>query len=107
MHLASESLGGFSGCDADGFAGADVDERGRDLSPVAKLQRALAQSASRDHGDRVGGATVDFDESDQPLAVFAAWIVDAEFLQPEHRQANAEHLPGAKMAVGLFRIVEI
>jgi hypothetical protein len=41
------------------------------------------------------------------LAIFAMWIVDAQFLQAEHGEPHAQNLPGAEMAMGLFRIAKI
>ncbi len=107
MHLASQRFRRFFGRDADGFAAVHVDECRCNFSPVAELQRALAQAASGDYGDGVGGAAVDLDEGDQTLAVFAVRIVDAEFLQAEHGEAHAEDLAGAEMSVGLFGVAEI
>src|ERR1700690_645786 len=112
MHGASERFGRLFGGDANRFAGAyvlysQIDERRGHLSPVAKFQGALAETASGDHGDGVGGAAVDFDEGDQTLAIFSARIFDAELLKPQHGQANAEHLPGAEMAVSDFGFAKI
>ncbi len=76
------------------------------LSPVAEFQGALAETASGDHGDGVGGAAVDFDEGDEALAVFSARVFDAQFVEAQHGQAHAQHLPGAEMAVGLFGFAE-
>ena len=81
MHLASQGLRRFLRGDADCLAAVHVDECGGDFAPVAKLQRALAQAASGDDGDGVGGAAVDFDEGDEALSVFSLRIVDAELLQ--------------------------
>ena len=104
MHLASQRFGRFFGGDADGFAGADVDEGGGHLSPVAKFQGALAEAASGDDGDGVGGAAVDFDEGDQALAVFTARVFDAEFLLGR-ASPGARRGPGRRRdGRGLFRL---
>ena len=71
MHLARQRLRAFSGGDANRSSGAKIDERRRDLAPVAELQRALAQAASGDNADGVSRAAVDLDEGDEPLAIFA------------------------------------
>src|ERR1700728_330733 len=107
MHFAGESLGRFFGCDAHCFAGVHVHERGRNFSPVAKFQSALAQAAAGDYGNGIGGTAIDLDEGNKSFAVFTARIVDAEFTQAEHRQAGAENLPGAEMSVGLLGIAEV
>ena len=57
--------------------------------------------------DGIGGAAVDFDERDEAFAVFSLRIIDAEFLQAEHRQTHAQDLPGAKVSVSLFCVAEI
>ena len=88
MHLASQRFRRFFRGDADRFAGVHVHECGGHFAPVAEFQGALAEAASGDHGDRVGGAAVDFDECDEALAVFAARIVDAELLQAEHGETT-------------------
>ncbi len=107
MHLASQGLRGFFGCDADRLAGADVDKSRCDFSPIAKLQGTLAQAATRDDGHGIGGAAVDLDEGDESLAVLASWIVDTQLLETQHRQTHAEDLSGAKMAVSLLGITKI
>ena len=99
---ARQRLGRFFGGDADGFAGFEIHEGGGHLSPVAEFQGALAETASGDYADGVGGAAVDFYEGDQALAVFAAWVFDAEFGQAQHGQADAQDLSGAEMAVSDF-----
>jgi len=63
--------------------------------------------ATSDHGNRVRGAAVDFNEGDQTLSIFSVRIVDAELLQPQHRKPDTKHLPGTKVPVRLFGIVEI
>ena len=62
--------------------GCEVDKRRSHLAPVAKLQRALTQSASGDDADGIGGAAVDFDEGDQPLAILSARVIDARWASP-------------------------
>ena len=92
--------------DANRASGFQIDERGRDFAPVAKFQRALAEPAICDQRDSVSHAAVDFDVSHDAFAL-GDRIGDAEFAQAEHRQAHAEHLPGAQMAVrdcGQFQI---
>ncbi len=86
---------------------AQINEGRGHLSPVAKFQGALSETASGDHGDGVGGAAVDFDERDQTLAIFSARVFDAQLLQSQHGQAHAENLAGAEMAVGEFGFAKI
>src|SRR5712692_1957405 len=107
VHLACESLGRLFRRDANRLSGADVHEGGGDLAPVAELQGALAEAATGDDGDGVGGAAVNLHKSDQTLAVFTARIVDAQPGQAEHGQAHTQDLSGAEMAVGLFGVAEI
>src|SRR3982074_3156826 len=107
MHLPCQRLGRFLGRDADGFAPADIHKRRGNLSPVTKLQRALAQAATSDHRNSIGGAAVNLNEGDESLAVLAVWIVDSEFLQAEHREPHAENLPGTEMSVGLFSVADV
>ena len=64
MHLSGQRLGRFFGGDTDGLVGVYVDERGCNFSPVAKLQSPLAEPATGDHSNGVGGATVDLDKGD-------------------------------------------
>jgi hypothetical protein len=59
------------------FRRGEIDEGGGHFSPVAEFQGALAETASGDDGDGVGGAAVDFYEGDEALAVFAARVFDA------------------------------
>jgi hypothetical protein len=117
MHRPRQRLGRFFGGDADGFAGAyvfyaqifyaEINEGRGHLSPVAKFQGALAETASGDYGYGVGGAAVDFYERHQAFAIFTARVVDAQLLESQHRQAHAEHLSGAEMAVGDFGFAKI
>src|SRR5579863_6411975 len=107
MLLPRQGLRRFFGGDADCFAGADIDERGRNFSPVAELESALAEATACNYGNRIGGAAVDLDKSHKALAIFSAGIFDAEFGKTEHRQAHSEHLPGAEMAMGLFGVAQI
>ncbi len=87
-------------------AGLQVNEGSGDLAPVAKLEGALAQAASGDDADGIGGAAIDLDEGDEPLAVFAVGIVDAQQFEAAHGQANAQHLSGAQMSVGHFGVAQ-
>src|SRR5260370_32899064 len=103
MHLSRQRLRRFFGSHADGFSAAYIHESRRSLSPVAKLQSAFAQSTARDHRDSVGGAAVDLNKSDETLAVFAARVIDAEFLQPEHREPHCKGLPRPRLSLGLLR----
>src|SRR6266404_2301643 len=98
-HFAGGLLGAFPGGDADGPAGREIDESGGDFAPVAKFQSALAETAVGDERDGVGDAPVDFNVRNDALAL-GDRIVDAEFAQAEHREAHAEDLAGAKVAVG-------
>src|SRR4030081_3683243 len=107
MHLSRQRLGRFFGSDADGFAAADIHESRRNFSPVAKLQRAFPKAATSDNGDSVSSAAVNLNEGDETLAIFAVRVVDAELLQPEHREPHAKNLPGTKMSVGLFGVADI
>src|SRR6266849_3658309 len=107
MHGARQRLGRFFCGDADGFAGAHVDERRGHLSPVAEFQGALSETASGDHGYGVGCAAVDFYERDQTFPVFTARVFDTQLLESQHGQAHAQHLSGAQMAVGVFGFAKI
>src|ERR1700689_3605239 len=107
MHLARERLGRLFGRDAHCLTAVDVHERGRDFAPVAELQRALAETTAGDHGDRVGGATVDLHKGDQTLAVLAAGILNAELRQAKHGQAHAQNLTGAEVSVRLLSVTQI
>jgi len=104
VHLAGQGFGRFFRRDSDGSAGVDVDKGCGHFAPVAKLQGTFAQSASCDDADCVRGAAVDFNESDQSLAVFSMRIIDAELLQAEHGEAHAKNLPGANVSMSLFRV---
>jgi hypothetical protein len=83
-----------------------IDERRGDLSPIAKLQRALAQPASGDQRHGIGRAAVDLHKSHQPFALLHR-IVDAEPLQSQHGQAHAQNLPGAHVSVRPLGFLEI
>jgi hypothetical protein len=63
------------------------------FSPVAELQRALAQAAAGDHRDGIGRATIDLHKSDQALAVFAARVVDAKFRRPSMARRTPRTCP--------------
>src|SRR4030088_1877670 len=99
MHLARQRLGRLFGRNADGFAAANIHESRRNFSPVAKLQRAFAQAATSDNGDSVSGTPVNLNKGDETLAIFAVRVIDAELLQPEHREPHAKNLPGTEMSV--------
>src|SRR5215472_5927516 len=107
MHLAGEGFGGFFCGDANRLSALHVDKRCGHFSPVAEFKGALAEPASRDHAYGVGRAAVDFDEGDETLAVFAVRVVDAEFLQTQHREAHAQDLAGTEVTVGLFGVAKV
>src|SRR5690349_7038648 len=107
MHVTSQGFGRFSGGDPDGFAGIHIDKCGGYLAPVTEFQGPLAQAASSDDSDRVGSAAIDFDKGYEALAIFSSGIIDAKFLQTEHRETHAEHLPGTNVPMGLLSIAEI
>src|SRR5207253_11363468 len=107
MYLARESSCRLLGSHANRLACTDVHECSRHLAPIAKLQGTLPQAAASDDGNSVSGATVDFDEGDEALAVFTARIINAQFLQPEHCHAHTENLPRAKVAMGLLGVMKI
>src|ERR1700738_2685664 len=96
MHRARQRLGRFFRGDADGFAGAQVDEGRGHLSPVAKFQGALSETASGDDGDGVGGAAVDFDERDQTLAIFSARVFDAQLLESSMARRTPSTCPAQR-----------
>src|SRR5882762_11291028 len=98
-HFAGGLLGRFFGGNAHGPAGLQVHKGGGDFAPVSEFQRALAKSAVGDKRDGVSDAAVDLYVRDNALAL-GDGIVDAEFAQPEHRQAYAEDLSGAEVTVG-------
>jgi hypothetical protein len=79
-----------------------INEGGCHLAPVAKFEGALSQTAASDNADGVGGATVDFDEGDETLAVAAARLLYAETLAAQHGHADAENLAGTEVAVSSF-----
>src|SRR5262249_37431157 len=77
-------------------------------TPVAEFQRAFAEAAAGNDGNRVGKAAIDFDEGDQAFAVVAVRIVNAEKFESEHGHAHSKHLAGAEVpvsALGLKQIV--
>jgi hypothetical protein len=100
VQLASQVLGSFPGRDADSAMGFKVHKGGRHLAPIAKFKRTLAQTATGDHPNGIGGAAVDFDEGNQAFAILASWLLDAQAVASEHCQTDTQHLPGAKMSVG-------
>src|SRR5258708_144295 len=107
MHLPGQSLGGFFGLDADGFAALYIDERGSNFPPIAELQSPFSETAAGDHRDCVGDAAVDLYKSDQPFAIFAPRIVDAKFMQTKHGETYAQDLPCTEMPMRLFSIAKI
>src|SRR5580704_15286401 len=106
MHLPRQCLGAFLRRDSNRSARLQIDERRRNFSPVAELQRAFAQPAAGHHPYGIGGATIDLNEGDEPFAVFAVGIVDAQELQAAHCQSHAEYLSGAKMSVSNFGVAQ-
>ena len=79
------------------------------------LEGSLAEAAAGDDRNRICCTAVDFDESDEALAVgvegavgdvAGAGVVDAETREGEHGHANAEDLAGAEVAVSDFGFVE-
>src|SRR5579872_1829354 len=106
VELACFLLRGLQSDDANRFAAAQVDEGRRHLAPVAKLERAFAETASGHDTNGIGRAAVDFDESDQPLAVAAARLIDVKAAASEHGHAHAEHLSSAEMPVRLLCIAQ-
>ena len=77
IHLARAAAGRFPCRHADRTVFAQIAERRRDLAEIAKLERALAQPAARHDRDGVGGASIDLDEGDQPLAIGARRVAAA------------------------------
>src|SRR5206468_6708572 len=77
MHLARQRLRRLTRRDAHSLAALYIDEGCGELAPIAKLQRALSQPAPGHDRDRIGCAAVDLDERHQPLAMFAARVVNA------------------------------
>jgi hypothetical protein len=121
--FAGTVFGGLSGGDADGASAfnwgrqaevragraAEVDEAGGHFAPVAEFEGALAEAASGDDGDGVGGAAINLDEGNEALAVGrlrATRVVDAEQAAAEHSHANSEHLAGAEVSVGDLCVLE-
>jgi hypothetical protein len=62
-----------------------------------------SRSRLRPHQLRSG----QFQQSNQALAVLSLGILDSQCLEPEHGHADAEHLPGAEVAVCQFSIAKI
>ncbi len=56
--------------------------------------------------DCVGHAAIDFDVSDQALAL-GDGVVDAEFAQSQHRQADSQDLSGTEVTVRLGCEIQI
>ncbi len=69
----------------------------------ARLPR---EAAVGHQGDRIGHAAIDLDVGYQAFAL-GDRIVNAEFAQAQHRQANAQDLPGAEVTVRLGGEIEI
>ena len=86
--------------------GFEIDKGCCHLAPVAKFECALAQPATGDDADGIGGAAVDFDEGDQSLAVPPARVLDAQAGTSQHCQANAQDLTRAEMSMGDFGFFE-
>ncbi len=107
MELPRERFRRFLGSNADRFSAAYIDKRGGHFAPIAKLERALAQTTACHNCNRIGRASVDLYKSDQPLAIFSVRIFDAEFLQSEHGHTHTEHLPSTEVSMGLLGIAEI
>jgi hypothetical protein len=70
------------------------------FAPVAKFERPLTQPATGHNANGVGGATIDFDEGDEALAVAASRLLYAEAAAPEHCQTDAQNLSCAEVSVG-------
>jgi hypothetical protein len=104
--MARRFLGRFSRTDPHSAAAFDVDKGRGHLTPIAKFQSPFAQAAASDHRNRVGGAAIDLHERDQALAIFSAWIEEAEAGTSQHRHAYAKHLAGAEMAVSNFGFLQ-
>ena len=105
-HFARGLLRRFLRGDAQRAACFQIDERSRDLSPVAHIQRAFAEAAIRYQRDRIGEAAIDFHVRDDAFAL-GDRIVDAEVTQAQRGHAHAKYLAGTKMAVrglGEFQI---
>ena len=107
VHLSREGLGRFERCNANGPAGLNVDEGCRHFAPIAKLERAFAETAIGDESDGIGGATIDLDECDDAFAVGTLRIIDAKQLETVHRESHAENLSGAEMTVRNRGFIEI
>ena len=106
IEVAGALLGGFERGDANGFVGGgvvrlgrgriEIDEGGGHLSPVAKLQRALAEAAAGDDGDGIGGAAVDLDEGDETFAVGGAGSVMPSRWQPSMARRTPRICPAQR-----------
>jgi hypothetical protein len=100
VQLASQVFGRLAGRYADGPVRFQINKGGCHFAPIAKLESALAQPATGDHCNGVGGAAVDFNEGDQAFAILASWFLDAQAAASEHCQTDAQDLPCAEMSVG-------
>ena len=106
MKLACDFAGGFEGYYADAFVAGEVNEGGCHLSPIAILERALSEPASRDHADGVRGAAVDLDVGDEALAVSAERVINGEGFESKEGHADAEDLSGAHVTVDGFGLMK-
>ena len=107
MHLAGKGFGRFLRGNANRISALNINECRCYLSPVAKFQSTLAETASGYDADGVGRTAVDLDDRNEPLAVLAVRIIDAKFFQSQHSETHTEDLPGAEVAVGLFGVAEV
>src|SRR5260370_1650075 len=107
MHVGGQRIGRFFGGDTNRLIVAYVHERGCNFSPVAKLQRTLAEAATGDHSNGIGGATVDLDERNKALAVFSARIFYAELSQAQHGESHADDLSGAAVTASLHGLPHV
>jgi hypothetical protein len=80
---------------------------GSHFSPVAKFESALAQAAAGYDHDGIGGAAINLHKGDDAFAVLALRIVQTEGFEAEHGHAHAEHLSGAKVAMGHGSVFQI
>ena len=117
VEFAGALLGGFDCSNADAFIdrgavgqwierGIEIDKCGGHLSPVAEFEGALAETATGNDGDGVGGAAIDLYEGNEALAVGGARIADVESLAAEHCEADAENLAGTEVAMSDFCLAE-
>jgi hypothetical protein len=98
-HLFGSLLRRFLGGDANGAASLQITESSGDFAPVTKFQSALAEPRVGDQRDSVGDAAIDLDVGNDALAV-GDGIINSQFPQPQHGQADAKDLSGAKVSMG-------